>query len=115
MDWLFHDLIQSGENGRELAAETLRQMMLAVKSFSFQPRRYMKLTVWDHRQFQNLKVPTIFIVGENEKIYSPRRAIRRLQAVAHGIRTEMISGGGHDISVVRREMVNEKVLRFLKE
>lgn len=114
MNWLFHDLIQSGETGRRMAAETLRQMMLAVKSFSFQPRRYVKLTVLDDSQLQNIKVPTLFLVGENEKIYPPWQAIERLRRVAPGIRTEMISGAGHDVSVVKVDLVNEKVLRFLK-
>lgn len=37
MNWLFRDFIQTGETGRRVAAETLRQMMmmLAVKSFTF--------------------------------------------------------------------------------
>jgi pimeloyl-ACP methyl ester carboxylesterase len=115
MNWLFRDLIQSGETGRRMAVETLGQMMLAIKSFNFQPRRYQKLTVWEDGEWQSLKMPTLFLVGENEKIYPPRQAIDRLHRIAPGIRTELIPGAGHDVSVVKADLVNEKILRFLKE
>jgi len=59
-------------------------------------------------------VPTLFLVGENEKIYSAKKAVQRLNEVAPQIETEVIPNAGHDLTIVQAEMVNRKVLEFLK-
>ena len=50
-----------------------------------------------------------------EKIYSAQKAIQRLRKVAPNIETEVIPNAGHDLTIVQAEMVNTKVLKFLKQ
>ena len=57
----------------------------------------------------------LFLVGENEKIYSARKAVRRLNRVAPHIKTEIIPGAGHDLWVVQADRVTGKILDFLGE
>jgi len=59
-------------------------------------------------------VPALYVVGENEKIYSAQKAIRRLNEVAPQIKTGLIPQAGHDLTIAQAEMVNNKVLGFLK-
>lgn len=67
------------------------------------------------KELQSLKLPALYLVGENEKIYSAQKAIQRLNRVAPHIEAELIPNAGHDLSVVQAELVNSKVLEFLKQ
>jgi pimeloyl-ACP methyl ester carboxylesterase len=55
----------------------------------------------------------LFLVGEQEKIYSAGKAVQHLHAVDPRIRAEIIPDAGHDLTVSQPEMVNRKVLEFL--
>ena len=71
-------------------------------------------TVLEDEDLRSIKVPTLFLVGENERLYSAQEAVQRLNRVAPHIKTEIIPNAGHDLTVVQAEMVNRKVLDFLK-
>ena len=76
-------------------------------------RRRAESTVFDDAAWRRLSVPALFLVGEHEKIYSPRAAIRRLERVAPSVRAEIVPGAGHDLTLVQPELVAAKVLDFL--
>jgi len=65
-------------------------------------------------EWGSLRTPTLFVAGENEVIYSAKKAVRRLKRVAPQVTTEIIPGAGHDLTFVQTAMVNERILRFLK-
>jgi len=60
-------------------------------------------------------VPALYLVGEHEKIYSAQKAIQRLRKVAPNIKAVVIPNAGHDLTIVQAEMVNTKVLEFLRK
>lgn len=60
-------------------------------------------------------MPTLYLVGEHEKIYSAQKAVQRLHKAAPQIKTEVIPDAGHDVTFVQTEIVNTKVLEFLKK
>ena len=64
-------------------------------------------------ELQGLAVPTLYLVGENEKICAPVQAIERLNTVAPRITTRLITGAGHDLTLVKAADVNGAVLGFL--
>jgi pimeloyl-ACP methyl ester carboxylesterase len=68
----------------------------------------------DH-ELESLRMPTLFLVGEHEKIYCAAKAVRRLSRVAPRIRAEIIPAAGHDLTIAQPGMVNRKILEFLKE
>ena len=80
----------------------------------FKPKMLVSPTVLTDNEWQNLKMSTLYIVGENEKIYSARQALSRLNRVAPHIKTKLIPAAGHDLIVVQAEMVNRIVIEFLK-
>ncbi len=71
-------------------------------------------TVLQDDELNNLKVPALFIVGENERIYSAQKALRRLRRIAPQIKIELIPHAGHNLLWVNPEMVNLKILEFLQ-
>jgi pimeloyl-ACP methyl ester carboxylesterase len=72
-------------------------------------------TVLTDEEFRSINMPALYLVGENEKIYSASKAIQRLHKVAPHIKAEVIPNAGHDLTIVQAEMVNTKVLEFLKQ
>jgi pimeloyl-ACP methyl ester carboxylesterase len=112
MYWLLEDLadMEAGA-GRAIVEEWADNAFLAMRSFK--PRRVVPPTVLEDAELQGIKVPALFLVGENEKIYSAQKAVQRLNKVAPRIRTDIIPRAGHDLTIVQAEVVNRKVLDFL--
>jgi pimeloyl-ACP methyl ester carboxylesterase len=63
---------------------------------------------------RGINVPTLFLVGENEKIYAAQEAVQRLSRVAPQIETAVIPDAGHDLTIVQAELVNRLVVAFLQ-
>jgi pimeloyl-ACP methyl ester carboxylesterase len=66
-------------------------------------------------EFQGLTMPVLFVVGENEKIYSPQKAVRRLKRVAPQIESVIIPGAGHDLVAAQPDKVSATILEFLRD
>jgi len=81
----------------------------------FKSKRMVNPTVLTDTELQSIRVPVLYLVGENEKIYSAEKAVQRLNKVAPQIRVEVIPNAGHDLTFVQADMVNKKVLEFLKQ
>ena len=114
VDWLFEDLVKHGdEASRILVNEYISDAMMALKCFKF--KMPVHPTVLSDDELRSIKVPTLFLAGENEKTYSARKAVGRLNAVAPQIKTEIIPDAGHDLTILQAELVNEKVIEFLKQ
>ena len=111
--WLMEDFAQKDEASRIMLDEEVDAAFVRIRSFK--PIRLVKPTVLKDEELQSIKVPALFLVGENEKIYSAQKAIQRLHQVAPHIRAEIIPNAGHDLTIVQAEMVNTKVLEFLKQ
>jgi pimeloyl-ACP methyl ester carboxylesterase len=111
--WLLHDLAQKDEASRIMLEEEVDAAYMRIRCFK--PIRLVNPTVLEDEELQRIKVPTLYLVGEHEKIYSARKAIQRLHKMAPHIKTEIIPNAGHDLTIVQAEMVNTKVLEFLKQ
>jgi pimeloyl-ACP methyl ester carboxylesterase len=109
--WLLHDAVRSEETGRAIIDEAIADWEVAERCFG--PLPLIIPRVMEEDVLQSLKVPSLFLVGENEKIYSAQKAVSRLSRVAPQIKTEIIPGAGHDLWLSQAGLVNEKVLDFL--
>ena len=96
LGWMFRD--SASEAVDRFADETL------LTQRCYLPRNFVLPTVLKDQELQNLKVPALFLVGENEKLYSAEKAVRRLNKVAPHVVTETIPRAGHDLIVVQAEM-----------
>jgi pimeloyl-ACP methyl ester carboxylesterase len=111
--WVYEDFVHKDEASRKAAEEMADENILSARCFNFKPP--LSPTIIEDYELQNIKVPALFMVGENEKTYSAQEAVKRLNKVAPQIRTEMIPDAGHDLNLVQAELVAEKVLEFLKQ
>lgn len=113
MYWLLADLVKKDEAGRKLV-ETYVDELYGAQRY-FKPKELVPPTLLSDRELESVMVPTLFMVGENEKIFSPEKALERLRRVAPRIRAELVPGAGHDLTVVQADLVNGKILEFLKD
>ncbi|APR80167.1 putative carboxylesterase [Minicystis rosea] len=110
MDWLLEDLARRDEAGRQIVDEWTEDSFVAMRCFA--PRRTVPPDLLSDDELRALRVPTLYLVGENEKIYAARDAVQRLRAVAPDIDAEVLPGAGHDLTIVRADLVNAKILAF---
>jgi pimeloyl-ACP methyl ester carboxylesterase len=109
--WLFHDLMIKEPAGKQLADELIDELYFSFRCFQRFPM--VVPTVLTDAELQNAKVPTLFLVGENEKIYSAQAAVERIRRLAPRWRTDIIPSAGHDLTFSQAEIVNKKVVEFL--
>ena len=105
--WMFAD------SASEAVDKFVEEMLLARRCFK--PRAFIFPTVLKDQEIQRLKVPALYLAGENEKLYSVQKATQRLNRVASHIQTEIIPQAGHELIVVQAKLVNRKILEFLKQ
>jgi pimeloyl-ACP methyl ester carboxylesterase len=110
--WLLEDMAHRDQSGRELLDQWTDDGYLAGRSFK--PVRPANPTVLTDAQWRSIRVPVLYLVGENEKIYAPREAVERLNRVAPHVETHIIPDAGHDLTIVQADLVHEKVLDFLR-
>jgi len=113
--WLFEDSVRQDEvtlkELDEFQAET--RAVVGLLKFGFAYGVFP--TLLKDNELKSLKVSTLFIVGEHEKIYSASRAVQRLNRLAPHVKTVIIPEAGHDVLSLQTERVNNEVLEFLKQ
>lgn len=107
--WILEDLAKKKKETVENESN-----MAFLASRCFKPKRLPDPTVLEDNELKRINVPALYLVGENEKIYSAKKATQRLNEVAPQIKTEIIPNAGHDLNASQADIVNEKVLEFLK-
>ncbi len=111
--WLFSDLVAKDEAGKHLANEMIAEMVLSFRCFQRMP--ILTPTVLTDVELRNFKVPALFLLGENEKIYSAQAAVQRIHDLAPKWMAEIIPSAGHDLTFTQAEMVNKKTVDFFLE
>jgi pimeloyl-ACP methyl ester carboxylesterase len=111
--WLAEDTVNSGTDGRALIDEHVDETFMAVHSFK--GKQMVNPNVLTDQELQRIKIPTLFMVGENEKIYSPDEVLERLNRVAPQIQTKLIMNAGHDLTMAQTETVNNLIIEFINQ
>ncbi len=111
MLWLCADFARTGEAAQAELTAAADFAFMALRSFK--PRKMVKPAMLTDEQLASITVPTLFMVGEHDRIYSAKSAVEHLAKVAPQIKTEIIAGAGHDLTLVQTDIVNKKVLEFL--
>lgn len=114
LKWMFKDLAsKEDEASRKLTDELIEDVYIGIRCFKL--KMLVHPTVLSDEELQSIKAPALYLVGENEVVYPAQDAIDRIEKVAPQITAEIIPGAGHDLMIVQAELVNRKVLEFLKK
>ena len=66
-------------------------------------------------ELRQIRTPALLLIGEKEVILSAPKAIDRAKLLMPDIRAEMIPEASHMLSMDQPEMVNERILKYLKD
>jgi len=109
--WLFADAVSGDAACRARADQAMDHAQRMARLFAPGPPPWPKSL--DDAAWRSLRVPCLFLVGEHEKIYSARAAVRRLQRVAPQVKAEMVLGAGHDLTIVHPDVLTRRALEFI--
>jgi pimeloyl-ACP methyl ester carboxylesterase len=62
-----------------------------------------------------MKVPTLLLIGDHEVISDPARALERARRLIPDFEGELVAGCRHDMCASRHDIVDARVLEFLKK
>jgi len=110
--WLMADLAEKDEFSRQTLDTLVEDAYLSIQCFKMNPP--VNPVVLTDEQWRAIRVPALFVVGRNEKIYSPSEAVERLNQVVPQLKTKIIPDAGHDLTLVQAKMVDQIILEFLK-
>ena len=112
--WALADAANGTEEHRRMAEEAADNAWLGIRCFK--PKQMVAPRIFSDEELRGLAPPTLFLVGENEVIYSGSGAdaIDRLSSVAPQIATELLPDCGHDLTLVQAELVNRLIVEFLE-
>ena len=113
LSWLFRDAERGDDACRARLEQAITDLKTPLPLFDL-PRPDWP-TAFEDKVWRDFKPPCLFLVGEHEKIYSAQAAVRRLNRVAPQVKTEIMPGVGHDLTLVEPDLVAARVLEFLGE
>lgn len=111
--WLCENMQQKSKASRAILEDAVDDLYTGIRTFK--PRKLPIPTVLKDHELRELHVPTLCLVGENEKIYSAPKAVERLNKIAPTISTEIIPEAGHDLVFVQPDLISHKIIEFLKQ
>ena len=96
--------------------DVLEMVYLGLKHFlmPLETARVMPAVVSDEA-LRTMKMPTLLLIGEHEVISDPARALRRARRLIPDFEGELVPGCRHDMCSSRHEIVDARVLAFLKK
>lgn len=111
--WYAQDCVRQDAT-RAAIDEMVDEEMLARRCFAIKKRQIVRPTVLSDEDWQQLAVPTQFLIGRNDVSYSAERAVQRLDDVAPSVETAIVDGD-HHLTIVQPDWVSEQILGFLAD
>jgi pimeloyl-ACP methyl ester carboxylesterase len=112
--WMFPDLMgREDEKSQKIVDDLIEDAFIGMRCYKL--KMPVTPTVLTDEELKSIKVPALFLVGEHEKLYSAQKAVERLESTVPGIKTEIIPGAGHDLTIIQADLVDRKVLEYLKQ
>ena len=69
--------------------------------------------VFTDEELKQVELPALLLIGEEEKIYNPKKAIQRAQRWMPKLSAEIIPNMGHILIMEQPQMINSRILEFL--
>jgi len=97
-------------------ANLLDMVCLGLKHFRMpiETARVMPAVVSDEA-LRAMSAPTLLLIGDHEVISNPRLALERARRLIPDFEGELVSGCRHDMCASRHDIVDARVLEFLKK
>jgi pimeloyl-ACP methyl ester carboxylesterase len=71
-------------------------------------------SVFSDEELRSLQVPTLLLIGQQEVLYDPEAALERARRLIPNFEGELLPRANHEMTVSKHEIVDRRVLEFLK-
>jgi pimeloyl-ACP methyl ester carboxylesterase len=102
--WIWQDFPQNERMAR----------LRAMRNIEGRPRNRLLPPVYSDAELRRVHTPILLLVGDHEVIYNPDDAIRRATRLVPGLRAEMVPNANHNAQMTAPEVVNARILEFLR-
>jgi pimeloyl-ACP methyl ester carboxylesterase len=65
-------------------------------------------------ELRSMQVPTLLLIGQQEALYDSAAALERARRLIPNIEGELIAQANHEMTISKHEIVDPRVLEFLK-
>jgi pimeloyl-ACP methyl ester carboxylesterase len=93
--------------------ETFIQLMEAVTRYCSPATMYP--TVYTDEELKQIDHPALLLIGSEEKIYNPQKAINRARRWMPDLSAEIVPDAGHLLIMDRPDIINARILKFLSD
>jgi pimeloyl-ACP methyl ester carboxylesterase len=96
-------------------ANMLELMYLGLKHFRM-PLETARIgpAVVSDEQLRTLHMPTLLLIGDHEVISDPTTALERARRLIADLQGELVPGARHEMCVRQHQIVDARILEFLK-
>lgn len=96
------------------ADEAWGALMRVAMSESARPNLVAPI-VFARGELRAVRAPALLLIGENERLYDARKALKRALERMPGLRGELVPGAHHLAALARPDYVNGRILEFLRQ
>ena len=96
----------------KLDKDYIEQYRIALKNDSLN-KFMLNMRPFSNRELESLKMPVLVLIGDRD-LFNSKKAIRLTEKYIPEGQGEVISNSGHFLSIDQTEIVNKKMLDFLK-
>lgn len=100
-------------NAANINRDYVKQYILG-KDFESSNKFVIDMMPFSKGDFQSLKMPVLVMIGDNDVINNDK-TLKLAKKTIPNSQTEKVSNAGHFLSVDQAEIVNNKILEFLKD
>lgn len=102
------------ETWRQLSHEPdlVNQTVVGWKYFRW-AKSGIRPSVFTDAEWQEIRVPTLLLVGEKEVIYDPRAAVQRAGQLLPDLEARVVPNAGHLLTLDQPDETNRRILAFL--
>lgn len=80
----------------------------------YQPSIPVRPPLLTDKELQSITTPTLFLVGQQEQVYSANEAVKRIKENVPQAETAIIENCAHDLPITRADAVNRKIEHFIE-
>jgi pimeloyl-ACP methyl ester carboxylesterase len=71
--------------------------------------------VFTEEEFKRMQLPVLLLIGDHEIMYAPQKALTNAARLIPGLQAELIPHASHMLNRDQAEMINARLLHFLKD
>jgi pimeloyl-ACP methyl ester carboxylesterase len=116
VNWFMRWLGFTNAPGENDARRVLELMHLGLKHFRFSQETLRVIpTVFSDVELRAMHVPTLLLIGDDEVIYEPARALARARRLIPEFEGELVPRSSHDMCFSQHRIVDARTLDFLRK